>query len=160
MKAAQRFVYFAYGSNLNKGQMRRRCKTAVPIGRGVLRNVELTFRGKAHVSRFGVADIVPWPGGEVPVGIWLITERDLEALDRYEGYPHIYTRYTVRVETEQGYLLDGLVYMMPGGCPKEPSKAYLDTIRQGYTDFGLDPEPLEKAVKRVRKEVARWQNAI
>lgn len=157
MGMADRIVYFAYGSNLNKEQMRRRCKTAVPVGRGVLRDVTLTFRsGMRGFSRPGVANIEPCPGGVVPVGIWLITERDLEALDRYEGYPFFYDRHVVTVATDQGYLLEGLVYMMTeAGFMSPPSRTYLDTIRRGYVDFALDPAPLEQAVEEVRRIAAR-----
>jgi len=162
MGMADRIVYFAYGSNLNKEQMRRRCKTAVPVGRGVLRDVTLAFRSGARgFGRPGVANIEPCPGGVVPVGIWLITKWDLTALDRYEGYPFFYDRHVVKVETDQGYLLEGLVYMMTeAGFMSEPSRTYLDTIRQGYVDFGLDPEPLEKAVERAAKAAESWRKGL
>ena len=44
--------YFAYGSNLNRAQMRRRCKDSKFIKRINLKNYFLTFREK-----YGAADI-------------------------------------------------------------------------------------------------------
>ena len=37
--------YLAYGSNLNKAQMQKRCPGAKPIGKGLLEGYELFFKG-------------------------------------------------------------------------------------------------------------------
>ena len=37
--------YIAYGSNLNVGQMSRRCPGAIPVGTARIENYELLFRG-------------------------------------------------------------------------------------------------------------------
>ena len=44
--------YFAYGSNLNRKQMKRRCKDSRFIKKITLKNYILTFR-----SKYGAADI-------------------------------------------------------------------------------------------------------
>lgn len=41
----RRKKYIAYGSNLNLGQMARRCPTARVIGKGEIKDHELLFRG-------------------------------------------------------------------------------------------------------------------
>lgn len=79
--------YIAYGSNLNLRQMARRCPTATVVGTGWVHNYQLTFRG--------VATIVPKENSSVPVGIWEIDEAAEQALDRYEGYPHLYRKETI-----------------------------------------------------------------
>ena len=38
-------LYVAYGSNLNKQQMRHRCPSAKPVYTGYLNNWELIYRG-------------------------------------------------------------------------------------------------------------------
>ncbi len=70
-------LYFAYGSNLNKEQMVFRCPGAEPVGQASLDGWELEFRR--------VLTIVRKPGGVVEGGLWLITDDNELALDRYEG---------------------------------------------------------------------------
>ena len=57
--------YLAYGSNLNKWQMKHRCPDAVPVGTVTIKDYELVFRG--------VATIEPKRGAEVQCGIWKIS---------------------------------------------------------------------------------------
>ena len=85
-------IYIAYGSNMNIEQMKRRCPKAIPIGKGILKDYKLVFKG--------VADVIKSPGDEVPIAIWKITEECEKALDRYEGFPHLYRKEYVTVEIE------------------------------------------------------------
>ena len=80
----KRKFYIAYGSNLNLEQMADRRPTARVVRATVLDDYQLVFRG--------VATIVPRPGAKVPVAIWEIDEECEEALDIYEGYPHLYRK--------------------------------------------------------------------
>ena len=41
-------LYFAYGSNLNRKQMKRRCKESKYIGCYTLKNYKLAFRKKYY----------------------------------------------------------------------------------------------------------------
>ena len=41
-------LYMAYGSNMNLEQMADRCRTAEVVGKGILKNYELLFRGQAR----------------------------------------------------------------------------------------------------------------
>ena len=47
-------LYFAYGSNLNHFQMKRRCKDSIFLKKINLTNFKLTFR-----SKYSAADIKP-----------------------------------------------------------------------------------------------------
>lgn len=76
-------LYVAYGSNLNKAQMRYRCPTAEFVGTGVIEGYELQFKGALHNA---YATIAPKEGSNVPVGIWTIQRADEKRLDLYEGY--------------------------------------------------------------------------
>lgn len=128
--------YLAYGSNLNVEQMRYRCPGAKRIGATMLHGYRLTFRGNAR--HFGVANIEPRHGSSVPVGIWSITAQDERSLDRYEGFPWLYDKVTVRVQLPDLRTVDAIVYVMTGGRPwASPNRSYLDTIKQGYRDFGF-----------------------
>ena len=44
-------LYMAYGSNMNLEQMADRCRTAEVVGKGILKNYELLFRGARHDGR-------------------------------------------------------------------------------------------------------------
>ena len=130
------YYYGAYGSNLNKEQMQRRCPNAIAIGAFDLIGQKLTFRG--------VADIEKSRGCSIQLGIWQITKRCEIALDIYEGFPNFYTKMFVPHHTF-GQIM---IYTMQNKatiCP--PSNGYLDSISQGYKYFELDPSSLKEAVK-------------
>lgn len=144
-----RKYYLAYGSNLDVDQMLRRCPDAIQIGAATVKDYELLFRGNAR--RFGVATIEPCKGESVPVGIWSISERDERALDRYEGWPHLYEKQMFRIRVK-GKLISAMAYIMtPGHRIAPPSVAYLDTITQGYEDFGFDLGPLMLAAEEAER---------
>lgn len=133
--------YLAYGSNLNKRQMKTRCPDAVPVGSCVVNDYELVFRG--------VATIEPKPGASVQCGIWKISTDDERSLDRYEGYPRLYVKQDFRV-TVKGKTVRAMAYVMVDGIRRlsPPSTGYLLTIAEGYDDFGLDDKPLSIAATR------------
>ena len=66
-------LYIAYGSNLNLEQMKFRCPTAKLVGKGVVENYELQFKGMPHCS---YATITPCSGKSVPVALWELQPRD------------------------------------------------------------------------------------
>ena len=88
-------LYFAYGSNLNVCQMAVRCPMAQLVCRAVLEGYELAFRR-------GVLTILPKAGGRIDGILWKVNDRDERALDRYEGYPHLYTKESLTVQTDAG----------------------------------------------------------
>ena len=95
----KRKKYIAYGSNLNLEQMARRCPTAKVIGAGEIRDHELLFRG---YPKSAVATVEPKKGAGVPVLIWEIGPEDERNLDIYEGYPRLYGKVNLEVQTEEG----------------------------------------------------------
>ena len=81
-------LYFAYGSNLNHFQMKRRCKDSVFLKKINLSNFKLTFR-----SKYGAADIEPKKNSTVPGALFEISKSDEKKLDVYEDYPVLYKKY-------------------------------------------------------------------
>ena len=83
--------YFAYGSNMNRLRAGLRIPGALDIGRGELPGWRL-------VERL-YADIVPSKreGAAVEGILYRVGAEELEALDRYEGYPAVYDRKVVTV---------------------------------------------------------------
>lgn len=136
-------LYIAYGSNLNLPQMAFRCPMAKVVGKGILRDYELLFRGS---RRSAVATVEPKEGANVPVLVWDIKPKDELSLDRYEGYPRFYDKQTMTVEME-GKSVPAMVYVMtPGHEFGTPSEYYLETIREGYETAGFDMDVLDAAV--------------
>lgn len=135
-------IYLAYGSNLHLTQMERRCPTAKTLGTTMLTGYRLLFRGNGYG---GVATVERDADSTVPVLLWDIQLDDEKALDRYEGYPHLYTKITETVELD-GKTVEAMLYVMTEGheiC--EPSPSYYAVLREGYKMNGFDLDVLRKA---------------
>lgn len=144
-------LYAAYGSNMNLEQMSLRCPSAKAIGTGIVKDYRLTFRGNSR----GVANIEHCKDRKVPVVLWEITEACEEALDVYEGYPSLYEKKTIEVETDNK-IQKAMVYVMAKKyrtMPASPTSYYLAIISEGYTDNGLDLEVLKTAHFECLKEL-------
>lgn len=155
-----RQLCFAYGSNLNISQMQARCPDALPVGPLNLPNAVLRFRG--------VADVAYLRGATCPGGLWEISSQDEQELDAYEGvcadpqrglYQKLYLTLSIAGREHRC-----LYYMMNQLGIMPPSQPYLDSIAQGYRDFGLDLARLQRALdhshQRRRKTPAlraRWR---
>ena len=143
--------YVAYGSNINVAQMERRCPTAEIVGTGWIDDHYLTFGGRTESA---VATVKPRKGSKVPVLVWTVEERDERSLDRYEGFPHFYRKEMVPVRMDDGRNLDCMVYLLNPKISGIPSEFYVDIIREGYQDVGLDEAYLDKAVRNVHRRLA------
>ena len=133
--------YIAYGSNLNKDQMKIRCPRAEVVGTGVIKGYELVYR-RGFLTLDEKKDSI------VHVGIWKITTRDEFYLDIYEGYPSFYDKKDVYVKMDDGASIKALVYIMREGFKKlGPREDYRKTCMKGYKDFGMDVEQLRRAEK-------------
>ena len=143
--------YIAYGSNLNIVQMIIRCPDAKFYGTAEIKDYELLFKG----SKTGAyLTIERRKGSNVPVGVWAVTERDISALDRYEGFPAFYYKKEFRQQIwgkdgEDLGVHDCFAYIMREDRRIGiPSSVYINTCREGYKDFGFDINILMDAVKR------------
>ena len=146
-------LYFAYGSNLNLEQMERRCPAAKPIGPAMLHGYELRFRGNYGGS--GVATIAPKQGSHVAGLLWELTPACEQALDRYEGCPHLYEKQTVTAWDRGSQPRTGMAYVMRERLlePAAPSAAYYNSILEGYRENGLPVVWLRRAWERTVREV-------
>lgn len=141
----ERVLYFAYGSNCNVAQMSHRCPDATLVGTASLLDWRLTFRG--------CADVEPFDGEVVHGALWLVSASDLVALDRYEGYPTLYNRGFVDVETKTGTVQALTYWMTQSERVSLPSLGYFEVCSDGYVDCGLDVAQLKRAVKRVADDI-------
>ncbi len=130
--------YFAYGCNLSKEQMKERCPDSKPMLVVTLHNYKLVFVGWSRQWRGGVASIKLFRGEKVLGAIYEVSERDFRRLDKYEGYPDIYTRVNVTVTGEFGNRIEAITYIKTGQLEEtQPSREYLSVLQQGYRDWGI-----------------------
>lgn len=132
-------LHFAYGANLCRVLMRTRCPAAAALCPAVLPDHRLIF------CRF--ASFEPHPGSTVPGALWALSPECETALDQFEGLlgGH-YRRATVQILREgMTRLIPAMAYQRVATDREPPPAAYLDLIRQGYEDFGLDVRALEAA---------------
>ena len=130
-------LYFAYGSNLNHFQIKRRCKDSLFIKKINLKNFKLTFR-----SKYRAADIEPKKKSIVPGGLFEISKSDEKKLDVYEDFPILYKKfyfkyYDKRIMTYTMVKKTSFMF---------PTKRYLDVVSRGYKDCKLDKKFLKKAL--------------
>tara|TARA_Y200000002_G_scaffold237155_1_gene195900 strand:+ start:941 stop:1342 length:402 start_codon:yes stop_codon:yes gene_type:complete len=131
-------LYFAYGSNLNHYQMKRRCKDSVFLKKISLRDFRLTFR-----SKYRAADIEPNKNSLVPGGLFEISKSDEKKLDVYEDYPILYKKFYFSY-----YGKKVMTYtMIKKSAFKFPTERYLNVVKQGYKDCRLERKFLLKALK-------------
>lgn len=146
-------LYIAYGSNLNLAQMADRCPTARVIGSSEMQGWRLLFRGSRTNA---VATVEPNKGSSVPVLVWEITPADEAALDRYEGWPFLYRKETVKVKINSKNVRAMVYIMNEGRPPGQPGCYYYSVILDGYKEAGFDVDILRRAaVESVEMEEAR-----
>ncbi len=140
-------IYLAYGSNLNLVQMRYRCPAARALATTTVEDWKLVFRGS---NGGAVATIEKEKGKKVPALLWSITEECEKALDRYEGFPHLYGKQKMRVLLD-GKKVEAMVYVLKAEYPiNSPSLSYYATITEGYRACELDLAVLTQAVFEAR----------
>ena len=127
--------YFAYASNLNKGQMRERCPDSKPGHLAILPNYKLVFAGWSRRWRGGYAAIKVARGEKVSGAVYDVSEQCLRRLDRFEEG---YSRFKVTVFDEYNESIEAITYIKSGRIEEGmPSKEYLAIIQQGYRDWGI-----------------------
>ena len=131
-------LYFAYGSNLNHFQMKRRCKDSEFLKKINLKNFKLTFR-----SKYRAADIEKKKNCLVPGCLFEISKNDEKKLDIYEDFPILYKKYYFFY-----YGKKVMTYTMVKKTPfKFPTERYLNIVKKGYKDCGLAKIYLVNALK-------------
>jgi len=90
--------YFAYGSNMEKSQMVKRCPNFKILGKAKLNGFKLGFSKESSLWEGGVADIAKDLNNHVWGVLYELTEQDLDSLDTYEACPRYYKRKNISVE--------------------------------------------------------------
>ena len=130
-------LYFAYGSNLNLFQMKRRCKDSIFLKKINLKGFKLTFR-----SKYRAADIEPKNKSIVPGGLFEISKSDEKKLDVYEDFPILYKKFYFSY-----YGKKVMTYTMVKKTTfRYPTERYLKIVKKGYIDCKLDNKFLKTAL--------------
>lgn len=150
-------LFVAYGSNLSREQMARRCPQACVVGGGLVYGYRLRFRG---APGYGVANIEPARWCSVPVLLWEVNEFDEQALDAYEGVPRLYTKDPVCVTLSTGRECFAWAYIMTSGHGlAAPAAGYFETILRGYEAAGFT-EKQKAQLLRARDDAEKESAAV
>ena len=123
-------LYFAYGANMERVAMRRRCGGAMPLGPAVL-------RGWRYVIANGYGSIRPAAGAQVCGVLWRLTARDLAALNIFESlHSGIYRRAMMTVEIV-GQRARALVYLARNGGSRRAMPGYQERIVAAAEEWAL-----------------------
>ncbi len=119
-------LYVAYGSNMNRRQMARRCPQARPLAAIRLAGWRLVMKR--------VADIEPDAQAVTPAALWEITRACERALDAYEGFPHLYIKERITVSLPNGKRAKPMAYVMNGPRQRneEPHRDVGDRLDQRH----------------------------
>ena len=134
-------LYFAYGSNLNLFQMKRRCKDSVFIKKYELKGYRLNFR-----SKYRAADVEKSKNSIVPGALFEISKSDEKKLDVYEDFPILYKKlyFTYYNRTVMTYIMVNKTEF------RYPTERYLNVVKRGYKDCKLDIKYLKVALQPVK----------
>ena len=134
-------LYFAYGSNLNLFQMKRRCKDSVFLKKYELKGYRLNFR-----SKYRAADIEKSKNSVVPGALFEISKSDEKKLDVYEDYPILYKKlyFTYYNKTVMTYIMVNKTEF------RYPTERYLNVVKRGYKDCKLNMKYLKIALQPVK----------
>ncbi|MEX2131633.1 MAG: gamma-glutamylcyclotransferase family protein [Pseudohongiellaceae bacterium] len=134
-------LYFAYGSNMNKVQMRARCPGSKWLGSAVLPGYRWI------IAADGFANAVPAPEDTVEGVLFEITQADEAALDIYEEVDAgCYAKHVVTLR-HAGTTVEALVYLNPLTEPGTAAPAYLEPLRTAmFVDAGLSEAYLSRYI--------------
>ncbi|HEY0223235.1 MAG TPA: gamma-glutamylcyclotransferase family protein [Pseudolabrys sp.] len=140
-------LYFAYGSNMQRGAMKARCPNARAIGPAGLAGYRF------FVGFDGWGSVKPSPGGIVHGVLWKLTPRDIAALHAYEllhkglyDVRHLPVRLGSRRVT-------AMLYLLRRRAPGRPKPGYVEMIAAAARGWKL-PTRYIRSVERW--SVSRW----
>ncbi len=114
-------LYFAYGANMERDAMEKRCPGATALGVALL-------RGHRYLIARGYGAFAPAPGRCVYGVLWRLTPRDLAALNLFESLDSgLYRRAMFTVETG-GKRARAMIYVGSGGGRPRPMPGYQERV--------------------------------
>jgi hypothetical protein len=145
--------YFAYGSNMNLGQIGSRCSRPLTAGVARLADHRLSFYGHSEIWDGALETVEPSPGDEVWGVMFSLSRLDWERLDDWQGARMdgggMYFHFPAMVTAIDGQQHSVRFYRMDvQGSPRNPSREYLEHIARGASDNRLPPSYIEALMER------------
>lgn len=128
--------YFAYGSNHNLEQMKKRCPDSKKIGNTLLKDIQLVFIGEKNHEAY--ASLAMSEGAETPITIYELSDKDIKSLDEYEGVAKGVYRKEKWMVRYEGQRIEGFIYLKTSGVYHVPSEEYINRLLKGYKDQEFD----------------------
>lgn len=131
-------LVFAYGSNMDDAQLKKRCPNAAFVGIAALRGYQLCFPRLSKNRGCGVSSVIRAVGHDVWGVVHRLNNEDLASLDREEGFrsdrpadKNGYNRIPVSVEMNGVPTHVETYIAVATANPPPPTREYLDLIRNG-----------------------------
>ena len=134
-------LYFAYGSNMCRDGMRRRCPEAEALGVASLRSHAFMIMAN------GYASVVPATAQAVQGVLWRISPRDLATLDAYEDVAGGLYRRITRPIARAGASMPALVYLGAERRHGMPRPGYMESVLAAARQWAL-PDDYVTALSR------------
>jgi hypothetical protein len=154
-------IYFAFGSNMDREQMKRRCPSHKVLGRAYLSDFDLCFPRRSPSRGCGTAGIRPAKGAGVWGVVYALEASDWASLNDAEGYwpggspennRHIIEQIEVRQGGPDGAVISARTYRaQPDGTGALPSPAYMRRLIDGAIQHDL-PQAYVATLRAVRTE--------
>lgn len=125
-------LYFAYGANLDREHMRRRCPAARSGGAAELPGYRFV------VNQCGWATVVADPCSTVHGVLWWLSPECEATLDEQEGVAaFLYGKQMLTLIDDTGHPVEALVYVASETRPGRPNPGYLERILRWAADWQL-----------------------
>jgi gamma-glutamylcyclotransferase (GGCT)/AIG2-like uncharacterized protein YtfP len=138
--------YFAYGSNMNFEQMKKRCSNARFLKRAYLEGYKFVYDGYSNSRNSAVANVVEEKSEIVWGGLFEVTNDDIKNLDTYEGYPNNYDRVVLEIKDGKGNNYKAMVYLRGPREVGKPSDEYRKIVLEGTKNCELPNEYIDRFI--------------
>ena len=137
--------YFAYGSNMDRAAMAKRCPKARPLG------IAMTDGYRFIIGAGGYASLARTPGACVHGVLWRLTPRDLAALDAYESVDTGLYRRAMRPVRFKGRTSPALLYLGRRPGQSKARRGYLQSVIAAARDWKLPAEYIARLQRRAAR---------
>ncbi len=142
-------LYFAYGSNVDRDRIRKRCPSAQAVGIGHIRGYKLIlnmFGNLAEGKNGGIANIVKLAGNVVYGVLYKLDKNELDSLNRLEESMN-YRVVKENITTELYGDISATVYIGEGDSENiyKPTRQYKKFIEDGMVQHKF-PENYQKEI--------------
>lgn len=143
-------LYFAYASNMHRGQMQRWCPASRFLKTASLPGFRFVYDGFSVTWDGAVANIVKADTDSVWGVLYEVTERDRLTLDAFEGYPRDYDHRDVEVRDRDGNVCRAVTYFRTGRAPGPPHPDYERIVIDGAKESGLPEDYIDRVLRVAR----------